>query len=150
MSTERPIDELVAMFLAGTLPRAEWTHRAHLRVGLWHAIRFDPAETLNQLRNAIRNYNESVGVANTLTSGYHETITRFYVAVIHRFLNVAGRKRPIEQLAEELIANHGDPKLPLTFWSRDRLMSADARCGWLEPDLKAFDPFELKSSESER
>lgn len=128
------VDRLAAGFLARTLPKAEWTHQAHLRVGLWHLLRYPPAEALDRLRDGIRRYNESIGGTNTETSGYHETITHFYVRVIENFLETADRSRPIDTLADELIVLHGDRDLPLRHWTRDRLMSVEARAAWVEPD----------------
>ena len=68
------------------MPKAEWTHEAHLRVGLWHLLRYPEGEALRRLRDGIRRYNTACGVAKTEASGYHETITRFCVRVIGRFL----------------------------------------------------------------
>ena len=36
------IERLVARFLDCSLPCPEWTHRAHLTVGLWHAREYSP------------------------------------------------------------------------------------------------------------
>ncbi|HXC51292.1 MAG TPA: hypothetical protein VN634_10445 [Candidatus Limnocylindrales bacterium] len=130
------IDTLAAAFIDLTLPKKEWTHLAHLRVGLWHLLHHSPEEALSLLRVRIRTLNESHGVENSETGGYHESITRFYVWQIGEFLEAAGRERPIDELAAELIAEHGDKNLPLRYWSKDRLMSRDARVGWVEPDLE--------------
>ncbi|MFN2376107.1 MAG: hypothetical protein ABR538_06200 [Candidatus Binatia bacterium] len=129
-------DRLAEGFLALTLPKTEWTHTAHLRVGLWHLLRHSCDEALAMLRTGIRALNESHGVANTETGGYHETITRFYVWRIATFLDTAGRERPVDELAEELVRVHGDKELPLRYWSRERLFSAEARRNWVEPDLR--------------
>jgi hypothetical protein len=132
-------DELVEAFLACTLPKPEWTHQAHLRVGLWHLIHLSPSEALDRLRDRIQHYNQSCGVANTETSGYHESITRFYVWRIARYLDNVDRSRSADELADELIALHGDKELPLRYYSRERLMSPEARLGWVEPDLAPLD-----------
>ena len=119
-----------------TLPKPEWTHHAHLRTGLWHVIEHGPVVALELLRDRISAYNESVGTANTDTSGYHETITRFYVIVIDRFLTTADRTLDLDALAEQLIATHGDRRLPLHHYSESRLFSPVARRSWVEPDLR--------------
>lgn len=128
-------EQLVEAFLACTLPRQEWTHHAHLRVGLWHLLHLGPDEALAQLRERIQRYNLSIGGANTATSGYHETITRFYVWLIARFVASADRSLPLDTLADELIRCHGDRDLPLRYYTQDRLQSVAARLCWLEPDL---------------
>jgi hypothetical protein len=126
---------LAIAFHERTLPKTQWTHHAHLKVGLWTLLRFPPDEALNRLRVAIRTYNESVGGINSDSAGYHETITAFYVRVIDRFLSNVGRTRPADELAEELIRLHGDKELPLRYWSKQRPMSSEARLSWVEPDL---------------
>jgi hypothetical protein len=128
-------EELIEAFLACTLPKAEWTHQAHLRVGLWHLLRHTAEEALALLRVRIQTYNVSSGVANTDHSGYHETITRFYVGVIDQFLRSADRSQGIDPLAVDLIRRHGEKDLPLRYYSRERLFSVLARRQWVEPDL---------------
>lgn len=121
-----------------TLPKAEWTHHAHLRAGLWHVHQHGAATALELLRTRISRYNESVGTRNTDTSGYHETITRFYVILIDRFLAANDRALPIDDLATGLIAEWGDRRLPMRYYSEGRLFSVVARRSWVEPDLKAI------------
>lgn len=131
----RSLENLVAAFLDLTLPKAEWTHQAHLRVGLWHVFYLAAPEAMNVLRERIKAYNASVGGKNTDTEGYHETITQFYVFTIANFLSEVDRNRPLSDLAEELIHYHGDHDLPLRFYSKERLSSKEARLGYVEPDL---------------
>ncbi len=129
-------DHLALAFVACTLPKAEWTHQAHLRVGLWHRLRMPAGEALDALRDRIRRYNEATGGVNSDSDGYHETITRVYVRLIDRFVAVADATRPEDDLAREMIAALGDRTLPLTYYSRERLFSVEARRGWVEPDLQ--------------
>ncbi|MEO8679726.1 MAG: hypothetical protein ABI665_11810 [Vicinamibacterales bacterium] len=119
-----------------TLPKAEWTHQAHLRAGLWHVLTFGEDEALRLLRERITRYNASVGTANTDSSGYHETLTRFYVGLIARFVAECQTAMTVDGLAELLIARHGDRELALRFYSRERLFSVEARRRWVEPDLR--------------
>lgn len=132
---ESRLDVLAQRFLDRSLPRTEWTHKAHLRVGLWHLLRHTPEESLDRLRTGIREFDEAVGVRNTATGGYHETITRFYVMRIAQFLDGADRSRTGDELAEHLIQEIGDRELSLRHWTRERLFSPEARQAWVEPDL---------------
>ena len=51
-SDVRSLDALVSAFRAGTLPKAAWTHAAHLRVGVWHVLTYgDAALDANQCGN---------------------------------------------------------------------------------------------------
>jgi len=136
---------LIAQFCQRTLPKAEWTHAAHLRVGLWYVLHFSPEEALSRLRSGIRLLNEAHGTPNTDRGGYHETITRFYVQWIGRFVRERGRSKPFDELAAELVAAAGDNKVPLRYYSSAVLFSAAARLRWVEPDLASLDP-ELRSA----
>ncbi len=61
--------------LARTLPRADWTHEAHLAATLW-LIRDRPDVDVDaRIAGIITRYNESVGGVNDDTQGYHDTIT---------------------------------------------------------------------------
>jgi hypothetical protein len=133
------LDLLARRFLERTLPKGEWTHHAHLRVGLWHALRYAPADAMNRLRDAIRSYNVSVGGENTATAGYHETITAFYVWRIARFVAAHPRPSNEDAFAEELIRECGAKDLPLTHYSQARLMSTEARLAYVPPDLAPMD-----------
>jgi hypothetical protein len=128
-------DALARSFIDQTLPKPQWTHHAHLRVGLWHLLRMSRSAATDTLRERIRNYNEATGVTNSSTSGYHETITRFYIWRIARFLDEVDRSLSIDDLAEELIARYGEKSLPLRYYSQERLMSPEARRAWVDPDL---------------
>ncbi len=133
---ESQTERIAAAFCERTLPKDQWTHEAHLRVGLWHLLHYSPEETLAHLRGRIMAYNEATGGENTDSAGYHETITRFFVWRIAMFVAEADCTRPIDDLAEELIQLLGDKRAPLAYYSRERIMSIEARRGWVEPDLR--------------
>jgi hypothetical protein len=133
-----PLDELAAQFLACTLPRAEWTHTAHLRVGAWHVHHFGAA-ALPRLREGIQHLNLAHGTPNTPTGGYHETITAAYVTLIAAFLAAADPGQPLEHHVERLLGGAlGDRRLLLRFWSQETLMSPRARASWVAPDRAAL------------
>ena len=131
--------ELVRRFEDCTLPRAEWTHAAHLVVAPWHLLQYEPREAAERLRRGIKRYNAAHGIVTTPTGGYHETLTLFWLRVVRSFLE-GGRNeaRSLVSLANELAAN-ADRGLPLRHYTRERLFSPEARASWVEPDLKPVD-----------
>jgi hypothetical protein len=130
------LDALVAAFRDGTLPRAEWTHAAHLRVGAWHVHHHGAGAALELLRTRITRLNERHGTVNSDTSGYHETITAAYVRLIEAFLATFAAEVALEARVESLLAGPlGDRAALLRFWSRKALMSPAARRAWVPPDL---------------
>ena len=127
---------LAARFSALTLPKEEWTHVAHLTVGAWHVDRYGAAEALGRLRDGIRRLNESHGNVNTPTSGYHETITAAYVTLLAAYLDACPPGLPLAVRVERLLAGPLAARdMLFTFYSREHLMSTDARARWVEPDL---------------
>ena len=120
--------------LACTLPREEWTHAAHLAATVW-LIRVRADIDLDaEIAGIIRRYNVACGGVNDDTQGYHDTITRVYLASTRAFLT----GRPDDEdlavsVAALLAAPCGARDWPLRFYTRERLMSAEARRGYVAP-----------------
>ena len=129
-------DGLAARFARLTLPKGEWTHAAHLTVGAWHVDRYGAAEALTRLRDGIRRLNESHGTSNTATSGYHETITAAYVTLLAAYLAACPPELALPARVDRLLAGPLAARdMLFTFYTRERLMSVEARARWIEPDL---------------
>src|SRR5437762_1230175 len=79
-------EEALAAFENGSFPKDRWNHAAHLRIAAIYLITHAPEEALGRMRDGVRRYNEAVGGQNTEDSGYHETLTRFWMAVAAAFL----------------------------------------------------------------
>ncbi|HMS21698.1 hypothetical protein [uncultured Sphingorhabdus sp.] len=121
--------------LACNLPRAEWTHEAHLAACLWLLRERIDIRLEQQLPDIIRSYNESVGGVNDDTQGYHETLTQFYISTV--------KAHNAEQADLDLLASvnlllrskRGKRDWPLRFYSKDMLFSVRARRELVPPDL---------------
>jgi hypothetical protein len=133
------IEALIDGFETGTLPRSEWTHAAHLTVALWYLTRVSGREATARIRNGIKRFNAAKGIVTTPTSGYHETITLFWICIVSRYLLAADAGDSLVELVNGLLARYTNSHLPFAYYSRDLLMSPRARASWIEPDLKAFD-----------
>jgi len=131
------VASFIERFERGKVTKAEWTHQAHLVAGYWYVTRLGPEQAIEEMRARIRFHNESVGTANTDSSGYHESITRLYVHGIAAFR----AQQPAANLESGLNALLASPmnssSWPLQYYSRERLFSVEARRGWLEPDLQS-------------
>jgi hypothetical protein len=127
-------------FLDRTLPRAEWTHAAHFAAALWLMRHRPEIELSRDMPGLIRAFNEAKGRVNDDTTGYHETITQASLRAARPFLD-ANPDVPLFQVVAALLRTElGNPNWLLQYWSRERLMSVDARRTWLEPDRKPL-PF---------
>jgi hypothetical protein len=122
--------------LACTLPKADWTHEAHLGATLW-LIRDRPDVDVDaRIAAIISAYNESVGGVNDDSQGYHDTITRCFVAGIRLHLSDRAPDEPLAEAVNALLASPiGQRGWPLRFYSPERLFSAAARRGLVPPDL---------------
>jgi hypothetical protein len=122
--------------LACDLPRADWTHEAHLAATIWLLTRRPDVDIDAALPGIIRRYNESVGGVNDDTQGYHETITRVFLHGVRLFLAEADPDEPLHELVNALLLSpRGRRDWPLDFYSRKRLFSAEARRNFIPPDL---------------
>jgi hypothetical protein len=145
--TKDEIERLIKAFESCALPREQWTHEAHLLVGLWYLTHYEKQEATSLIRRNIQKYNLAHGIITTGTSGYHETITLFYVHLVSRYLSGARSSTgSIVELFYGLIDSYGDRGLPLRYYSKERLMSGEARARWVEPDLKPLDELSPSSS----
>ncbi|HEY0163880.1 MAG TPA: hypothetical protein VGB39_00750 [Sphingomicrobium sp.] len=125
--------------LARTLPRADWTHEAHLAATTWLLTRRPDIDIDRQLPGIIRGYNESVGGVNSDSEGYHETITRLFLHGVRLFLSEADQTQPLHELVNELLLSPmGRRDWPLRFYTPERLFSVEARRAFIPPDIAAL------------
>jgi hypothetical protein len=133
------IESVVHGFQWCTLPRERWTHAAHLTIALWYHLRLQWPDAEKLIRQSIQRFNEAHGIVTTPTGGYHETMTLFWIRMVRDYLDeVHSEKLPVLRLFNKLIERYGRKELPLEYYSRELLMSLEARANWVEPDLKAL------------
>ena len=138
--TEDEIAAFVARFEACVLPRAEWTHHAHLLIAIWYLVHQPYDEALATVRRRIRAHNEAVGTPNTDTEGYHETLTQLHMRGVAATIAAMG-DAPLERRREAVVRSPmGEKAWPLRFYSHELLFSAAARRAWVEPDLAPAPP----------
>ncbi|HWV61746.1 MAG TPA: hypothetical protein VN034_13875 [Sphingopyxis sp.] len=121
--------------LACALPREAWTHEAHLAACLWLLAERPDIDVDAEIAGLIRRFNESVGGVNDDHGGYHDSITRAYVAGVRLFLRETAETELAARVNALLLSEIGRRDWPLRFYSRDLLFSVAARRGFVEPDL---------------
>jgi len=128
---------LIEGFEDGTWPAKEWTHQAHFVMALWYTFHYPLSEARSRIKEGIKKYNLATGGQNTEDAGYHETITEFYIRTVVNYLLEFGQDKSFFEL---LGALEGQPfvakEFPFRFYSKERLMSREARARWVEPDLQ--------------
>lgn len=134
-----PVSAMIEKFEAGTLPKADWKHAAHLTVALWYVTRHTPEEALTRMREGILFLNGCHGVKNTPTGGYHETLTVFWLAIVRQFARSADPALSIKDLAAALVEAYANQQaLWREYYSFDVVNSQEARASWIEPDLRSI------------
>jgi hypothetical protein len=128
--TAAELAEIVEGFRACTLPKERWTHEAHLWTTLVHVREIGPDAALAAMRSGIDRYNRSLGN----TSGYHDTLTITWVAIVAAY-SAEHAARDLVDVARTLPADIGHRETPLRYFTKDRMMSDAARAGWIEPDV---------------
>ena len=121
-----------------TLPKAEWTHEAHLAACTWLVLERPDVLPERDLPAIIRRYNEAVSVLNDDTQGYHETLTQLYIIGVRRFVATILAQDLLAAVNSLLASEMAQRSWPFSFYSRELLFSAAARRSWAEPDLAAI------------
>jgi hypothetical protein len=132
LENEAAFAQFIDSFESGTWPKAHWTHAAHLAMACWYLCGLPKNEATERIRSGIRRYNEAVGTANTQDSGYHETLTLFWIEVISRTL---GREQvqPL-QAARRIVSRFGARRdFFRSFDTFDVVASREARARWVPP-----------------
>jgi hypothetical protein len=137
--TEQEIDEFIAAFERGTLPKERWTHGAHLLTGACYVHTLGEAAAIDKMRLCVSRYNEAVGGKNTDSSGYHETIT---VAWIKLLAGLLRESVPMERAVFAALAVErfeADRNVLRRYYDFDLVASPEARRSWIPPTLASFD-----------
>ena len=125
------IEILVQKFESCQLSLAEFKHRQHLTVALWYLSRLTESEAIELMREGLQRF-----ISHHGETGYHETITIFWLKVVRRFLEKTSVARPLPELANELLETHGNSLLINDYYSKELISSEEAKRTWVEPDLK--------------
>lgn len=126
------VESLVTAFEEQTTALEAWTHEAHLAVCCWYVM-FSAENAEGQMRSGIRALNRSLGIMSTPTSGYHETLTLFWIAKVRSLVEVCAG--PELAVLNAVVGGLADQDLVYFHYSREQIASADARLAWREPDL---------------
>lgn len=122
--------EFLEAFETTALPRQLWTHTAHVRMGYLMFQKYGSKEAPTRIATGIRRYNES----KSNPTGYHETITVAFARLIASHIG-QGQEADWEAFQ----ASHPDllkANVLERYYTRERLFSAEARAGFIEPDLE--------------
>lgn len=130
------INIITTHFKNKTLPKELWTHNAHFAVAFSYLAKYQTIkQTLPKLRESIKAYNISVGTDNTENSGYHETLTIFWLTIVYEFYELKNHN-DVDGIYKQFIQTpFSNSEFSLKFYTKKILFSTFARQNWVEPDL---------------
>lgn len=131
---ETEILNLVEKFNSKTLKKAEWTHAAHLTVGIWYVKNYEKYEALCRLKSGIISLNLATDTPNTGSGGYHETLTVFWAEILHFFVEEFPQGPLLESCNRFLSSHLSDRRLPFFFYDEKALMSTFYRARFVAPE----------------
>lgn len=127
-------DEHLRRFEDQSLPLELWHHRAHLKIAYLYLMRFAFPDALERLRTGIRSYNAAHDIIDSPTGGYHETMTHAWLQLVHTTLIQFGPAESADVFFDAQ-TQLSQKRTLLLFYSRDRIMSAEAKSTFVAPDL---------------
>ncbi len=122
-------------FHAATLPGPAWTHTEHLRIAWMYLQRYGVEEAHLLMRVGIVRLNAAHGLVETAKRGYHETMTRAWLQLVGAAMQESTEAESSLAFLEAQGARLGKDA-PLRHYSRERLLSLEARTRYVEPDLE--------------
>lgn len=137
--TDAAVRRIADGLIARSLPRAEWTHEAHLAAIVAILLEHPDIRPEADMRDIISGYNLAVGGVNDDTQGYHETMTMFWIGNARAFLARHPEGSLVERANRFIAAPEGRRDAPLRHFSRERLFSVEARRHAVEPDRMRFE-----------
>ena len=134
LENEVALQRFVEGWKAGKLPKAAWTHAAHVAMAAYFAFDHAADATFAIMKTGILHHNTSVGTPNTDDNGYHETLTRFWSSEIGEF--VRSRRFPSRfEAVREAVSSFGkDRDRFRLFYRFDVVPDRRARREWVVPD----------------
>ena len=125
---------LLRQFEDTSLPMEQWGHREHVKTAYLYLLNHSFDDAVAKMRTGLLAYNEAQNVPDELTRGYHETLTQAWMRLVHVTLKLYGRCDTADVFVDansQLLSM----RALLLFYSRDRILSAEAKRGFIPPDL---------------
>ncbi len=135
--TTEEVIEIVKAFEGRRILKPDWSHSKQLTIGLYYCLRFPFGRAINLMRDGLIHQDKNYGISNPITSGYHETLTMFWMLTTKQFIETSKSYNLADQ-ANELVSIYKDEKIPLQYYSQELLNSRAARLQHIPPDLDRF------------
>ena len=126
--------EFLRVFEACGWPLEQWHHRDHIKLAYLYLRCCSLDEAMTRIRAGIKAHNAAHGLPDSLTSGYHETMTQAWLRLVHLAVCEYGPAESADAFYEQHPELSQKKTLRL-FYSRERFVSDEAKARFVEPDL---------------
>jgi len=126
--------EFLRQFEAAIIPASQWHHREHIRVAYLYLTRFQQSIAIERIISGIKALNTAQKVPDSIDRGYHDTITQAWIRLVQCTLDEFGPAESADAFMDKQTQLLSKRAL-LFFYSRERIMSAEAKASFIEPDL---------------
>jgi hypothetical protein len=133
--TQSEIEAVMKGFESCKTDKGAFTHRSHLTVAVSYLHNSTLEQATNKMRLGLHRFLEHHGVG---PGKYHETLTVFWIKIVHEVLVQSDPNLSLLQTTNAVIERLSDSSLVYDYYSKELLLSDEARKGWIEPDRKTF------------
>jgi flavin reductase ActVB len=134
LESDATLGRFVADWETGVLPPARWTHGAHVAATAYYAFDHTPEGVFERMKKGILHFAGCVGIQNTETSGYHESLTRFWASRVAEFVRAGQFSSRLEAARSAVDAFGEDRDHYRLYYSFDLAHDRRARREWVAPD----------------
>jgi len=129
--------DFLTQFESTAWPYAEWHHRQHIKVAYLYLRRYPFEQARTHIREKIKAFNRAKHVPESLTGGYHDTMTQAWMHLVYFTLCEYGPAENADAFYEQHPQFWGKKALRY-FYSKDRFISPEAKAAFIEPDITPF------------
>lgn len=129
------IERVVLGFESCTTGKDGFSHADHLAVAVWYLQNRNETAALTAMRAGLLRFLNHHGIGADV---YSETITRFWILMVLKRVQELGPSLSLTALTNAVVESLTNSRLVFDYYSEGLLKSAEAKCGWVEPDLKAL------------
>ena len=128
-ASDAEVHELVAAFESGTIAPSQFNHAAHMATALSYLAVDSFVDAQARMREALLQFTARHGIDD-----YHETITTFWMRLLHHLANGPYRDVPLWSRINLIVKRWEHAGVVETHYSRELISSKAARQNWVLPD----------------
>ena len=108
----------------------EFTHAHHIAVAMWSLAQEPYPAALDRIRASLHHFLSH----HSITSGYNETITVFWMRLLAHLMAEAP-ERPLHEQVNAVLDRYGSMAPIWAHYRGKTVFSDEAKAQWVEPDL---------------